>query len=135
MSSNYAVLGLAMAAAGVLTDAYGARWVWTAAGIGYLLAAGVAFVMMSWMPAAVEDENVALEAVGAEAARALAPDDDDRAVRKLAPAPAPDLVPVPAPEPEPEEVDEAPTGGLERIASLLERIERRREVEARRSRR
>ncbi len=136
MSSNYAVLGLAMAAAGVLTDAFGARWVWTAAGIGYLLAAGVAFVMMSWMPAAVEDENVTLEAVGAEAARALAADDDDdRAVRKLTSAPAPDQVPVPAPEPEPEELDEAPTGGLERIASLLERIERRREVEARRSRR
>ena len=28
MSSNYAVLGLGMAAAGPLTDAVGARWVW-----------------------------------------------------------------------------------------------------------
>ena len=28
MSTNYAILGLAMAAAGVLTDAFGPRWVW-----------------------------------------------------------------------------------------------------------
>lgn len=133
MSSNYAVLGLAMAAAGVLTDAFGARWVWMAAGIGYLLAAAGAFVMMSWMPAAVEDEDVTLEAVGEEAARALALEDDDEAVPEPASAPAPDLTPVP--EPASDGVAEAPTTGLERIASLLERIERRRELEARRSRR
>ena len=28
MSSNYALLGLGMVAAGALTDAFGARWVW-----------------------------------------------------------------------------------------------------------
>jgi len=35
MSSNYAVLGLAMAAAGVLTDVFGARAVWIAASLIY----------------------------------------------------------------------------------------------------
>ena len=38
MSTNYAVLGLAMAAAGVLTDAYGPRWVWSVAGGVYVVA-------------------------------------------------------------------------------------------------
>jgi len=41
MSSNYAVLGLGMAAAGPLTDAVGARWVW---GGSACLAACAAFV-------------------------------------------------------------------------------------------
>ena len=49
MSSNYAVFGLGMAAAGPLTDAFGARWVWggaacisaLAAVVGYVLARGV----------------------------------------------------------------------------------------------
>jgi hypothetical protein len=49
MSSNYAVLGLGMAAAGPLTDEFGARWVWggsacisaLAAIVGYVLARGV----------------------------------------------------------------------------------------------
>jgi MFS family permease len=52
MSSNYAVLGLGMAAAGPLTNAVGARWVWggsaclsaVAALVGYVLARGVADV-------------------------------------------------------------------------------------------
>lgn len=39
MSSNYALLGLGMIAAGWLTDLYGARWVWGGAAIAYLLAA------------------------------------------------------------------------------------------------
>ena len=39
MSSNYAVLGLAMAAAGVLTEQFGARGVWVGAGVVYLFAA------------------------------------------------------------------------------------------------
>ena len=60
-------------------------------------------------------------------------------------APVIELAPVADPLPDPvtgsarvvvdETADEAPASGLERIASLLERIERRREVEARRSRR
>ena len=49
MSSNYAVFGLGMAAAGPLTDEFGARWVWggaacisaLAAVVGYVLARGV----------------------------------------------------------------------------------------------
>jgi MFS family permease len=39
MSSNYALLGLGMVAAGALTDAFGARWVWGGAAVAYLLAA------------------------------------------------------------------------------------------------
>jgi hypothetical protein len=46
MSTNYAVLGVSMALAGLLTDAVGARWVWAfgaavaalAAVLGYALA-------------------------------------------------------------------------------------------------
>jgi hypothetical protein len=34
-----------MVAAGALTDALGARWVWGGAAAAYLLAAGVAFVL------------------------------------------------------------------------------------------
>jgi MFS family permease len=49
MSSNYAVLGLGMVAAGPLTDELGARWVWGmsaclvafAAFVGYALARGI----------------------------------------------------------------------------------------------
>ena len=50
MSSNYAVLGLAMAAAGVLTDQFGARAVWVGAGVVYLFAAVVALVLTRWLP-------------------------------------------------------------------------------------
>ncbi|MGH3072566.1 MAG: MFS transporter [Gaiellaceae bacterium] len=39
MSSNYALLGLGMIAAGWLTDLYGARWVWGGAAVAYLLGA------------------------------------------------------------------------------------------------
>jgi MFS transporter, DHA3 family, macrolide efflux protein len=39
MSSNYALLGLGMIAAGWLTDVYGARWVWGGAAIAYLFGA------------------------------------------------------------------------------------------------
>ena len=45
MSTNYAVLGLGMVAAGPLTDAFGARWVWGAAAAAYLAAALVAFAL------------------------------------------------------------------------------------------
>jgi hypothetical protein len=49
MSSNYAVLGLGMIAAGALTNEYGARWVWgvsaclsaIAAIVGYSMARGI----------------------------------------------------------------------------------------------
>lgn len=39
MSTNYALLGVGMIAAGWLTDLYGARWVWGGAAAAYLLAA------------------------------------------------------------------------------------------------
>jgi MFS family permease len=45
MSSNYAVLGVAMAAAGLLTDAVGPRWVW---GLSALFA-GLAAVLGFWL--------------------------------------------------------------------------------------
>jgi MFS family permease len=45
MSSYYAVLGLAMAGAGVLVDVAGARTTWAVAGITYLAAAVVAFAL------------------------------------------------------------------------------------------
>lgn len=129
MSSNYAIFGLAMACAGVLTDAFGARWVWMAAGVVYLLAAVAAYALMYWLPVTVEDEDVTLEAAAQAAARALTVVDGDGALAE----PPRDLAP--APEPASNGPAEEPASGLERIASLLERIERRREVEARRSRR
>ena len=45
MSSNYALLGLGMVAAGALTDAFGARWVWAGAAATYLLAALLALAL------------------------------------------------------------------------------------------
>ena len=42
MSSNYVLLGLGMVAAGPLTDAVGARWMWGGAAAFYLTAALVA---------------------------------------------------------------------------------------------
>ncbi|MGH3137418.1 MAG: MFS transporter, partial [Gaiellaceae bacterium] len=52
MSSNYAVLGLAMAAAGILTDLYGPKAVWIAAGSIYLCGSFVALLMTRWLPVA-----------------------------------------------------------------------------------
>jgi MFS family permease len=117
MSTNYAVLGVAMAVAGFLTDEVGARSVWLGASLVYLLAAAIAFVMTRWL-AAARDEH-ALETYAEAAAAALARNGD---------AAAPEAEPVLELEREP-----AATSGLERIASLLEEIERRRELEARRS--
>jgi MFS family permease len=45
MSSNYALLGLGMVAAGALTDAFGSRWVWGAAAAVYLVAALLALAL------------------------------------------------------------------------------------------
>ena len=45
MSVNYAAYGLSVLAAGPLTDAYGARWVYAAVGVLLLLAAVVAVVL------------------------------------------------------------------------------------------
>jgi MFS family permease len=114
MSANYAVLGLAMAAAGVLTDVYGARTVWMAAGVMYLFGSLVALAMTRWLPVAQADELEAIEASSESAVAALVNGSG---------AAEPELVPV---------ANGTQSGGLERIASLLEEIETRREVEARR---
>jgi MFS family permease len=117
MSTNYAVLGLAMAAAGVLTDTFGAKEVWLGAALIYLLGAVVAFALTRWLPVVSGDEDDVITAHAEAAASALAP----------SAAVSPDPVP-----PEPER-DGSAASGLERIATLLEEIEHRRELEARRS--
>ena len=116
MSSNYAVLGLAMAAAGVLTDVVGARAVWIGAGVMYLVAAAVAVVMTRWLPVATEEEDEAFEASSESAVAALSNGHAH---------------PAPAPVQEGANGTHAPP--LERIAGLLEEIEARREAEAQRT--
>jgi hypothetical protein len=119
MSSNYAVVGLAMAAAGVLTDAVGARAVWVGAGVLYLFAAAVAVFMTRWLPVAQKDEWEAVEA------------SSESAVAALGNGHAPHVGPGPANGSGENGVHVPP---LERIATLLEEIEERRESEARRTR-
>ena len=116
MSSNYAVLGLAMAAAGVLTDVVGARAVWIGAGAMYLVAAVVAVFMTRWLPVATEEEDEAFEASSESAVAALSNGHAH-----------------PAPAPLEEGANGAHTPPLERIAGLLEEIEARREAEAHRT--
>jgi MFS family permease len=45
MSSNYALLVIGMVAAGALTDAFGARWVWGGAATAYLVAGLLALAL------------------------------------------------------------------------------------------
>ena len=117
MSSNYAVLGLAMAAAGVLTDVIGARAVWIGAGAMYLVAAAVAVVMTRWLPVATQEEHDAFEASSESAVAALGNGHQHAA---------------PAPVEEGARANGKHTPPLERIAGLLEEIEARREAEAHR---
>ena len=130
MSSNYAVLGLAMAASGVLTDAFGPRWVWGVAGGVYGLAALLALLATRWLPVSQLEESEVLDLHAEAAASAIA-------AGSFVPAEATpstfDLEPA-APEPGRNESprDGSARGGLDRIATLLEEIERRREREARR---
>jgi MFS family permease len=118
MSTNYAFIGVGMVAAGVLTDALGARWLWIGGAGIYLLTAVAASVLTRWLPVRTEEERAAFDAHLEAAVRALAARDGA-------------LV-----EPEPEPVAVAADGsaksGLERIAVLLEEIEQRRELETRR---
>jgi hypothetical protein len=107
MSSNYAILGAAMAAAGVFTDLYGARAVWIAAGGVYLFGAVVSLVVTRWLPVSATAEDELLDRHGQEAASALAGEAALAAsLPEVVPEPAP--VPVPAhvyaPEPAPEPV-------------------------------
>ncbi len=112
MSSSYAVQGLAMVAAGVLTDMFGARAIWIAAGLIYIVGSFVAFLMTRWLPVTQAEEQEAIETSSESALAALARPD---AVEPLVAARS------------------AATSGLERIAALLEEVERRRELEARRT--
>lgn len=75
MSSNYALSGLAMAAAGPLTDAFGGRWMWGGAGAVFLAGSGVAFVMARRLDVsgmALADEAPAVESRLTEAQQAAA---------------------------------------------------------------
>jgi MFS family permease len=114
MSSNYAVLGLAMAAAGVLTDVVGARTVWIAAGLVFLFAALVALAMTSWLPVTAAEEHDVFVASSESAVAALGNGRLEPAVPEVA-------------------ANGATERPLERIATLLEEIEARRASEARRS--
>jgi hypothetical protein len=112
MSSNYAVLGVAMAAAGVLTDMFGARAIWIAAGSVYLFGSFVALLMTRWLPIGQESELDAIEA-SSESAVAALENGDAGAL-------------------EHEQLSNGnQTNGLERIAALLEEIEARHELEGR----
>jgi MFS family permease len=113
MSSNYAVLGLAMAAAGVLTDVFGARMVWLAAGALFLVGSLVALIVTRWLPVAQDEEWKAVEASSESAVAALGNGHADQALA----------------EPVTNGAHKPP---LERIATLLEEIEARRKREARR---
>ena len=120
MSANYAVLGLAMAGAGVLTDAVGPRRVLIGAAVVAFFAVLVSLVMTRWLPAAREDEEEVLGSEAAAAASLLVP------AVEAGPTPLPPLPSRPA-------HDGSAPSGLERIAVLLEEIEARREHEARRT--
>ena len=125
MSTNYAILGLAMAAAGVLTDAFGPRWVWGVAGVVYLVAAFLTLLVTRWLPVAQADESDVLDAYAEAAASAI----DGTSLEPGLRLPAPELAFAEANDSR----EGSARGGLDRIASLLEEIEHRREREARRS--
>ena len=121
MSSNYAVVGLGMAAAGVLVDRYGARTIWVAAGAIFLFGALVALVMTRWLPIRSEDERAAIEESAESAVAALVHTNGNGHLPAQ---------PVASPELGSAAVVPADTG-LERIARLFEEIEERRAREAR----
>ena len=114
MSSNYAVVGLGMAAAGVLVDQVGGQTVWIAAGVIYLVGAGVAVIMTRWLPVTSQEERDAIDR-SAESAVAGLVNGNGHGLE--VPATAGNGVAV---------------GGLERIARLFEEIEERRALEAQR---
>ncbi len=132
MSSNYAVLGLAMGGAGILTSVFGARWVWMMAGVVYVVAAAVALFMTRWLPVGVDEQERAVEAAAQEAASVL-----DAGANGNGKEPEPQAQPEPEPAPPPVVLEPAADGtsanGLERIATLLEQIEERRQREGRRT--
>ena len=114
MGSNYAVLGLSMAAAGVLTEAFGPRTVWLAAGAVFL-------VRGARRPR--HDELAPGHRDGGAGG-----DGDERRVGRRR---ARERYPYPPAQPA-EAMNGTPEPPLERIATLLEEIEARRTAEARR---
>ena len=63
MSSNYIVLGIAMVVAGALVDVYGGRWIFAAASIAFLLAAGTAALLAKGVGQAEEQPLEEMAAV------------------------------------------------------------------------
>jgi MFS family permease len=154
MSSNYAILGLATAAAGFAVEVWGARAVWLAAGAVYLFGVLVTLAMTRWLPVSATDSDPMLDELGAAAASVLerdggAPLEPEPGLvtgAALRPEPVPDLLPPPEPrygaqpgrDPSPQPTLVAANGSsrdsLGRLADLFEEIEERREAESRRSR-
>ena len=143
MSSNYAVLGLSMAGAGLVTATLGADVVWMISGAVYLFGAAVCLLVTRWLPVSVTDEDDVLDRHGEEAASALmgdvspvpvyAPEPLVTAAAAPVPEPVPEFPPAPAytGQPTPLGSGEASSrGSLDRIANLLEEIEDRRRFEA-----
>ncbi len=119
MSTNFLIIGLALATAGVLVDLLGARSVMVAAAAICAAGALASIVLTYWLPVDSVDEDHVLEAYGEAAAGALVSVDGLRPellAARRAQAPR----------------DGSANAGLERIAVLLEEIERRRESEAKR---
>lgn len=113
MSSTYAVLGIGMATAGVLTDVIGARAMWIAAAAMFFLSALVAVVLTRWLPVTAAAEQDAMSSSSESALAALTSRD------------VPDIVSTPA-------RNGKKPKGIERIATLLDEIEARRAREAER---
>jgi hypothetical protein len=126
--------------------------VWIGAGAIYLFAALVSLAVTRWLPVSATDRDDMLDEQGRVAASALAgeaspvlagevvsepiPAPEPHPVPEPSYAPEPAYVPEPAPAPEPVSAavgDGSSRGSLERIAVLLEEIERRRERESRKS--
>ncbi len=120
MSTNFLIIGLAMGSAGLLTDWIGARGVMIIAAGICALGALSALVMTRWLPVQSTDHDHVLEAYGEAAAGTLVALDGVRREPRVATTPLPR---------QPTRDGQA-AGGLERIAILLEEIERRRETEA-----
>ena len=141
MSSIYAFVGLAMAAAGLLTDLFGvARSVPRRRGRPHARRA-VALWMTRWLPVRRTGEEEAVLIAHAEAAaRSLATPDHmpgallpvGSPVEAFVLEPPPEFPSEPAPQPVgvAASSNRSPSPGLERLATLFEEIERRREREA-----
>jgi hypothetical protein len=87
----------------------------------------VALLVTPWLPISSAEEQEAIDASAESAVAALVRADE------VEPEPEPKVEPDREPEPAPVLVRNGPAAnGLERIATLLEEIEARRELEARR---